>query len=79
MKTQQKFGFALLLAAIVVTSASAAPLLAGHTPSEENFTATGPACCRYSNECPGEERCGSDTGCSEGAPYHCEGGAVEFD
>lgn len=78
MKTQQKLGYALLVAAVLVTSASAAPLIAGHAPAGDTFTAAGPACCRYSNECPGSETCGSTTGCSAGAPYHCEGGSIEF-
>ena len=51
------------------------PVFGGMSASADaDVNPFGPACCRYSNECPGSQTCGSSTGCSAGAPYHCEGG-----
>jgi len=66
----------LLLVALAVTAVSAAPLFGAVDLGGSNAAVAGPACCRYSNECPGSETCGTTTGCSAGAPYECTGGAV---
>ena len=76
MNTARKLSLLVLIVVLTVIASSAAPLLGERTSTpSQNADAYGPACCRYSNECPGSETCGSTTGCSAGAPYHCSGAA----
>ncbi len=76
MNTARKMSLLVLLVAITIIAASAAPLLGllNSAPDKTDAVEFGPNCCRYDNECPGKETCGDTTGCSAGAPYTCSGG-----